>query len=163
MGAGLDLIPTYGRAPSNERAYDTKPVSKGQRISLIGAMTKSGMATALNIEGTTNTLAFIYFLNHFLCPLLKKGTYVVVDNASIHKSDEVRELIEACGATLIYLPPYHPELNPIELAWNKMKTRLRKERARTKEQLYDIYSIALKTITPDNANEFFSKSMGFIT
>jgi transposase len=163
MGAGLNLIPNYGRSPSNERVYDTKPVSKGQRISLIGAMTKSGMKTALNVEGTTNMLVFIYFITHFLSPLLKKGDYVVVDNASIHKSDEIKELIEACGATLIYLPPYHPELNPIELVWNKIKTRLRKERARTKEQLYDIYSKALKTITSDNTNKFFCKSMEFVT
>ena len=68
MGAGMNLIPLYGRAPSNERVYDTKPVSQGQRISLIGAMTNDGIQAALNIKGTTNGNAFIYFLEHHLCP-----------------------------------------------------------------------------------------------
>ena len=72
-------------------------------------------------------LVFLYFLKHFLCPLLAKGDYVVMDNASVHKVDEVQDLIQKTGAKLIYLPPYSPDLNPIELAWNKIKQYLRKK------------------------------------
>jgi len=66
MGAGLNLSPLYGRAPSNQRVYDEAPVARGQRISMVGAMTSSGMKTALNFEGTMTGLVFLYFLKHFL-------------------------------------------------------------------------------------------------
>ncbi len=81
-------------------------------------------------------LVFLYFLKYFLCPLLAEGDYVVMDNASVHKVDEVKDLIQKTGAKLIYLPPYSPDLNPIELAWNKIKQYLRKQRPRTVEALY---------------------------
>jgi len=162
MGAGMNLILNYGRAPSHERVYDTKPVSRGRRISLIGAMNNKGIQVAMNIEGTTNANAFIYFLTHFLCPILKKGDYVVIDNAAIHKNEEIQMLIEKSEATLIFLPPYHPELNPIELAWNKIKYFLRKWRSRTVDSLYDCYAKALKLITQDNAQRFFEKTNEFL-
>ena len=85
MGAGLNLSPLYGRAPSNLRVYDEAPVARGQRISMVGAMTSSGMKTALNFEGSMTGLVFLYFLKHFLCPLLTKDDYVVMDNASFTK------------------------------------------------------------------------------
>ena len=122
-------------------------------------MTNDGIQAALNIKGTTNGNAFIYFLKHCLCPLLINGDHVVIDNASIHKSEEVKTLIERTGAKLIYLPPYHPELNPIELAWNKIKLYLRKLRARTEETLYEAYAEALELITSSDAKRFFLKSL----
>jgi transposase len=163
MGVGMNLILNYGRAYSNERVYDTKPVSKGQRISLIGAMTNKGIQTAMNVKGTTNSDVFIYFLIHFLCPLLKKNDYVVIDNAAIHKNPKIQALIEEKEATLIFLPPYHPELNPIELAWNKIKQFLRKSQARTTESLYECYAKAIKLITEENAQNFFIKTNEFLT
>jgi len=161
MGAGLNLSPLYGRAPSNQRVYDESPVARGQRISLVGAMTSSGIKTALNFEGTMTGLVFIYFLKNFLCPLLAEGDYVVMDNASVHKVDEVQELIQKTGAKLIYLPPYSPDLNPIELAWNKIKQYLRKKRPRTVDTLYQAYAEGLKYISKGNAKSFVNHSMKF--
>ncbi|WP_269844818.1 IS630 family transposase [Methyloprofundus sedimenti] len=161
MGAGLNLSPLYGRAPSDQRVYDEAPVAKGQRISMVGAMTSAGMKTALNFEGTMTGLVFLYFLKHFLCPLLAEGDYVVMDNASVHKVDEIKDLIQKTGAKLIYLPPYSPDLNPIELAWNKIKQYLRKQRPRTVEALYQAYAEGLKCISTDNALSFVNHSMKF--
>jgi len=162
MGANLNHSPLYGRAPSNERVYDDKPVAKGERISMVGALTTSGMEAALNFTGTMTGIVFLYFLEHFLCPLLSEGDYVVMDNASVHKVDDVRHLIEKTGAKLIYLPPYSPELNPIELAWNKMKTHIRNQRARTIDRLYEVYAEALEAITMADSSKFVAHAMKFL-
>jgi transposase len=103
---------------------------------MVGAMSDSGIKTALNFEGTMTTEIFLYFLQHFLCPLLKVGDVVIMDNASVHKNDDIRHFIEVTGAKLLYLRAYSPELNPIELAWNKLKQFLRKQKARTLDALY---------------------------
>jgi transposase len=162
MGVGMNLIPNYGYAPSNERVYDKKPTAKGKRISLIGAMNNKGIQATMCIEGTTNTIAFLYFIENIFSPILKKGDYVVIDNASIHKNKKIRQLIEKSGAKLIFLPPYHPDLNPIELAWNKIKHFLKKQRARTVETLYTAYEDAIEQITEENAQSFFTKSDEFL-
>ena len=163
MGVGLNLSPLYGRAPLGQRVYDEQPVAKGKRISMIAALSTEGIETALNFEGTLNGTLFLYFLRHFLCPLLSKGDTVVIDNASPHRVAEVRETIEATGARLVYLPPYHPDLNPIELAWNKMKQYLRKQRPRTAEDLYGAYAKALAGITKRDAGRFFKHAMSFLS
>lgn len=162
MGVGENLILDYGRSPSCERSYDAKPTSKGKRMSMIGAMNKTGIQAAINIEGTTNAAIFSYYIKNHLCPILMKNDYVVIDNASIHKDDEIRKMIEEKGAKLIFLPPYHPELNPIELAWNKIRQFIKKQRARTKEMLYVAYNEALNTITESNSKCFFEKAATFL-
>jgi len=162
MGVGLNLTLDYGRAPSGERVYDTKPVSKGKRMSLIGAMNNKGLQATMNIEGTTNKGVFLHFIQFFLCPILKKGDHVVIDNASIHKNEKVRQLIEKMGAKLIFLPPYHPDLNPIELAWNKIRHFLKKQKARTTEALYTAYEKSIQQITEKNAQDFFIKTDKFL-
>ena len=135
VGANLDLTLPYGRSLKNQRTFDEKPTSKGSRVSMVGALSESGIKTALNFEGTMTGLVFLYFVEHFLCPNLKKGDYVVMDNAPVHKVEGIKALIEKAGATLIYLPAYSPEFNPIELAWNKIKQFLRKQKARTVDKL----------------------------
>lgn len=162
MGANLNHSPCYGRSPSHERVYDERPVSKGKRISMVSALTTTGMKASFNYEGTMTGVVFLYFLQHFLCPLLSEGDYVVLDNASIHKVDDVKRRIEETGAKVIYLPPYSPELNPIELAWNKMKTSIRKQRARTIEALYDVYANALESITLSDSEKFIEHAMKFL-
>ena len=128
---------------------------------MVGAMSGSGMKTAMNFEGTMTTAVFLYFLQHFLCPLLKAGDVVVMDNASVHKNEDIRTLIEATGAKLLYLPPYSPELNPIELAWNKIKQFLRTQKARTLDALYQAYANALTCISQQDAKGFFNHAMRF--
>jgi transposase len=155
MGAALNLTPTYARSVKGTRAYGEKPTSPGTRISTLGAMTMNVMLTAMCFEGTLNGQVFLFFLEHFLCPLLRPGHIVIMDNATAHLVEGVRELIESKGARLLYLPPYSPDYNPIELAWSKIKHSLRKARARTVDALYQAISQALDTITSDNAIGFF--------
>ena len=141
----------YGWAPSHQRVYADKPVARGSRISTIGGMSINGIETAMCFEGTLNTVVFLYFIEHFLVPVLTSKHVVVMDNASVHKNTDVLEMIENTGASLIYLPPYSPEFNPIEMAWSKLKQYLRKTKARTKDALYDAIARGLKLITSDNA------------
>lgn len=155
MGATLNLTPTYGRSVKGTRACGEKPTSPGTRLSTIGALTVNAILTAMCFEGTLNGQVFLFFLEHFLCPVLQPGQIVILDNAKAHGVEEVRELIESKGARLLYLPPYSPDLNPIELAWSKVKYYLRKTRARTVDALYQALSQALTTITPENATAFF--------
>jgi len=119
----------------------------------------NAMITAMCFEGTLNGQVFLFFLEHFLCPLLRPGHIVIMDNAKAHLVEGVRELIESKGARLLYLPPYSPDYNPIELAWSKIKHSLRKARARTVDALYQAISQALDTITSDNAIGFFNPSL----
>ena len=90
MGANLNHSPHYGRSPTNERVYDSCPVAKGERISMVSALTTSGMQASFNYKGTMTGDVFLYFLHYFLCPLLSDGDYVVMDNASVHKVAEVK-------------------------------------------------------------------------
>jgi transposase len=108
----------------------------------------------LCFEGTWNGTVFLYFLEHFLGPLLKPGQCVILDNASPHNVEGVRELIESTGASSLYLPPYSPDYNAIEWAWSKVKAYLRKEKARTVDALYQALAQALDTISPADALHF---------
>jgi transposase len=155
VGATLNLTLEEGRAVRGQRVYGHQPTARGQRSSTIGALSSQGVETALGFEGPLNGAVFLYFLVHFLCPVLKPGQVVVVDNARAHQVDGVVELIEATGARVRYLPPYSPDLNPIELAWSKVKHALRKAQARTREALYEALSQALDTLTPANAQGYF--------
>jgi transposase len=156
MGATLNLTPTYGRSVKGTRACGEKPTSPGTRLSTLGALTVNAILTARCFEGTLNGQVFLFFLEHFLCPVLQPGQIVILDNAKAHGVEEVRELIESKGARLLYLPPYSPDLNPIELAWSKVKHYLRKTRARTVDALYQALSQALTTLpmshSPEPAN-----------
>lgn len=145
----------YGRSPCNERVYGGKMVAKGTRISTVGGMSVNGIETAMCFEGTLNTLVFIYFIKEFLIPILKPQHVVVMDNASPHKNAEVAKLIEKTGASVLYLPPYSPELNPIENACSKLKQHLRKTKARTKETLYQAIADGLNLITSSNSKGWF--------
>lgn len=95
------------------------------------------------------------YIEHILCPALKPGDVVVMDNLSSHKINSVRQFIEKVGAEVLYLPPYSPDLNPIEKAWSKLKQILRSAKARTKEALEKAITEAIQLITPDNPKAWF--------
>lgn len=162
MGVNLNQTLDYGRAPKGKRAYDEKPTKKGERISLAGALSVSGMKAAFNFQGTMTGEVFLFFLKNFLCPKLKPRNYVVMDNARVHKVEGVKELIESTGAKIIYLPPYSPELNAIELSWNKIKRCLKKQKARTVESLYQAYGKALNSISKTDSKRFVKHAMSFV-
>lgn len=110
------------------------------------------------LRGATNTAAFEAYIEKMLAPSLEAGTIVVLDNLSAHRSTRVRELIEAKGASLWYLPAYSPDLSPIEEAFSKLKGYLRRAEARTRDALEDAIAVALGMITPHDAAGYFAHS-----
>jgi transposase len=123
-------------------------------------MSTRGIIAAMTIEEATDADIFLVYVEKVLCPALRPGDVVVMDNLSAHKVDGVRQQIEAAGASLLYLPPYSPDLNPIEKAWAKLKQLLRAAKARTKEALDEAISELLPQITPDNAEAWFRLRLG---
>jgi hypothetical protein len=113
-GVNLALTRLFARAPKGQRAYGKRPQKRGKNISLIGAISLSGVVTQINLIGTVDGLTFEAFIAQKLVPQLWVGACVVMDNCSIHKGKEIESLINQAGARLIYLPPYSPEFSPIE-------------------------------------------------
>jgi transposase len=145
----------YARCPGGPRIHETTPGSHWKILTILGAMSTRGMIATMTIEEATDTDIFLAYLDHVLCPQLRPGDLVVMDNLSSHKVKGVRERIEAAGAELLYLPPYSPDLNPIEKAWSKLKLLLRSAKARTREVLDQAITDLLPQITPDNAQAWF--------
>ena len=146
----------YGRALAGQRLFDTVPGGHWNTTTMISAIRLEGVAAAMVTEGATNTLVFAGFLESFLVPVLRPGDIVVMDNLSSHKASCVAEAIEAVGAQVWYLPPYSPDLNPIELMWSKVKSLLRGLAARTKRTLITAIGKALNAVTPEDAAGWFA-------
>ena len=124
-------------------------------VTILGAMDHRGMLAAMTIEAATDREVFLAYLDEVLCPKLRPGHVVVMDNLSAHKVEGVRERIERAGASLLYLPPYSPDLNPIEKAWSKLKQSLRAVGARSEETLHHAVAQLLPSITPNHATAWF--------
>ncbi len=122
---------------------------------MLASMDAKGMGSTLAVEGATDREVFEAYVEEVLAPSLRSGQIVVMDNLTTHKGDRVRELIEECGCELLYLPPYSPDLNPIEEAFSKIKGILRKAEARSREALIEAMGRALEAITPQDAEGFF--------
>jgi transposase len=150
------LAPLYGWAPNGERAHQKAPRNWGKNITLLSSISKEGgMGASLVVEGSTNGTVFETYLEDVLLPTLKRGQVVVMDNLSAHKGERVRELIEAKGCELVYLPPYSPDFNPIEQAFSKLKSYLRDACARSQQALMEVIGEALSTISTTDALGFF--------
>ena len=141
----------WGWAEKGARIPEAIPAGHWRSFTLLGAMTSSGLLAAMTVEAATDSDVFLTFLDQLLCPKLRAGQIVVMDNLQAHKIAAVREKIEACGATLLYRPPYSPDLNPIEKCWAKIKQVLRTLKARTAEALDPAITQALASITSENA------------
>ena len=145
----------YARAPGGRRIHEATPGGHWKIMTILGALSLSGMIATMTIEEPTDTDIFLAYVKHLLYPVLKTGDVVVMGNLSAHKAPAVRKWIEKAGAEVLYLPPYSPDLNPIEKAWAKLKQLLRAAQARTKEILDQAITAALPCITPDNAQAWF--------
>ncbi len=131
------------------------PRNWGANVTLLSSMTCSGMGPSLAVEGPTTREVFEAYLERVLTPSLSPGQIVVMDNLSAHKGGRVKELIEGRGCELIYLPPYSPDLNPIEEAFAKIKALLRRVEARTREALIKAMGRVLDAVTASDARGFF--------
>ena len=145
----------YGRALAGRRVHEATPQSHWKVVTLIGALRLSGMVAPMTVEAATDGQIFLAYVEYFLCPVLRPDDVVVMDNLSAHKVDGIAQLIETTGAKLLYLPPYSPDLNPIEKAWSKIKQILSAIKARSTETLDQAITEALHHITPDNARAWF--------
>ena len=134
--ATTNMARRYGRAPRGQRALDAVPHGRWRTTTVVAALRADGIAAPLVLEGAVNGPSFLAYVEQFLAPALRPGDVVVLDNLGSHKVKGVREAVEAAGATLLHLPPYSPDLNPIEPAFSKPKRLLRTAAARTTEALW---------------------------
>jgi len=154
-GVSTQMTRRSGRARQGQRVHESTPEGNWKILTILGAMSLEGMVATMTIEAATDAEIFLAYLDHVLCPRLSTGHVVVMDNLSSHKVTGVRERIEAVGAELLYLPPYSPDLNPIEKAWSKLKAQLRSAKARTVEALDIAITDLLPTIRPQDAQAWF--------
>ncbi len=150
------MVPLRARAPKGERAFGKAPKNWKSNVTLISSMSLEGIGASMSIEGSADGEAFLVYVEHFLCPTLKRGQIVVMDNLQVHKMKRVRELIEGCGCSLVFLPSYSPDFNPIEEAFSKVKGLLRKAKARSFEALVQATGAALSAVTKEDARGFFA-------
>lgn len=132
------------------------PVNHGPNVTVLGAISVEGVLGALAVEGATTTEVFRTFIEKVVAPRLRPGNVVVLDNLGAHKAPAVQTAIEARGAHLVFLPPYSPEFSPIELCWSKVKTRVRKLAARTRDALIDALDDALTRVSASDARNWFA-------
>jgi len=156
---GIDTRMTraHGRAPRGRRAIGKIPHGQWQRLTVIGALALDGVVAAMSIAAATGTAVFLAFVEQVLVPELKERpeAIVVMDNLPAHKAETVRSALDRAGLGHRYLPPYSPDLTPIELAWSMLKTSLRASGARTREALEAVLGPALASITPHDARGWF--------
>ena len=146
----------YGRARRGERCRAPIPNGHWKTTTFTGALRLTGMTALMVLDGPMNGVAFQAYVGQVLASTLSPGDVVVMDNLPAHKSVAIRVLIEAVGARLLYLPPYSPDLNPIENAFSKLKSILRKEAARTIPTLWTVIGEAIKTYTPQECANYFT-------
>lgn len=146
----------YARSLQGTRAHATKPCNKGKNITLLGALSLEGLMASMTIAGSTDTDIFLTYVQEILCPCLRPGQVVILDNLKPHKADEVREAIASVGARIEYLPPYSPDFSPIEECWSKVKASIRAKAARTYEALDRAILQAFNAITSEDVQGWFS-------
>ncbi len=135
-GASTNMVRLYGWAPRGERLVDAAPYGHWRTTTFVAGLRSTGLVAPLVLDGPMNGPAFLAYVEQFLAPALRPGDVVVMDNLSAHKVAGIAEAIRAVGASLLYLPPYSPDLNPIEQVFAKLKALLRRAAARTKESLW---------------------------
>ncbi len=141
------MASAYGWGKKGERVPGLKPARFCQNYTMIGALNSDGISTLMTTNGGTTGEVFLTFIKHFLVPTLKPDQIVVMDNLSSHKVKGVRELIESAGCKVVYLPPYSPDLNPIENCWSKMKTCIKGIGARTYAKLDSAIAWAMDKVS----------------
>jgi transposase len=155
MGTHTSLAPLYAYAPVGERAFFEIPRNRGKSTTLLSSLHAKGMGPSLAVEGATTARVFETYVEKVLVPSLRTGQVVVMDNLGAHRPKRIRELIEQQGCELLYLPPYSPDLNPIEEAFSKLKHILRKIGARGKEALIEAMGRALGAVSAQDVRGFF--------
>jgi len=158
MGSNTSLSPLYGYSRVGERLRAQAPKNWGKNVTLLSSMSIEGMGPSVAVEGATTRAVFEAYVEQSLAPNLREGQIVVMANLSAHKGGRVRELLQRRGCELLYLPPYSPDLNPIEEAFSKVKGLMRRAEARTREALIEAMGKALSAVSARDACGFFEHS-----
>ena len=144
------------RAPKGERVFGRVPRNRGRNTTLLASITHEGMGPCAAVVGSTTGAVFEAYVEQILAPALSPGQVLVLDNLAAHKSERARELVEARGAELLFLPAYSPDFSPVEEAFSKVKALLGRAAARTREGLVEAIGLALNAITPQDARGWFA-------
>lgn len=151
----IKMTRSFARSFKGERIQGYVPGGWGENLTVVGALRLHGPTALMTLKGAMNGEAFKTYVENFLLPTLNKDDVVVMDNLSVHKVTGIRALIESAGAQVLFLPPYHPDLNPIEKLWSKIKTLLRGAKARTHEMLELALGKVLNRVHPSDAKGWF--------
>jgi transposase len=154
-GFNLGMNRLYGRSLEGERVNDECPGNKGKNVTMVGAMSDAGLMATMTLPGGLDTASFLVYVEKILLPTLWVGAIVVMDNLPVHYAGKVKALIESVGAQVKFLPPYSPDLSPIELCWSKIKEILRSAKARTENALNVAITYAINAISEDDAINWF--------
>jgi len=154
-GVNLAMTRLYGRAPKGARVVGTVPQNYGDNITLLGALDQQGIQAVMTVNGATDADVFRAYVKQVLGPTLVPGDIVVLDNLSAHKAVGVQQALARRGARRLYVPPYSPDLSPMELCVSKLKTALRAAKARTREALETALRAAMDTVTALDARNWF--------
>ncbi|MGI4869657.1 MAG: transposase [Janthinobacterium lividum] len=146
----------YGRAQPARRVGQGVPLRGSGNVTVVGALTSTGLEAVMELDGALNEAAFATYLDQVLGPTLVLGDVVVLDNLGVHKMDGLAERVAVYGARLLFLSPYSPDFNPMELAWSKFKTAVRTAQARTRQALSDALTQACDWITKTDAQNWFA-------
>jgi transposase len=154
-GANTDMVRTYGRSAEGERCVGSAPGGHWLTVTGVAAIRLDGLTAAATMTHAMDGDSFPVYVTHALVPNLRPGDVVAMDNLPGHKLAQVRDLIEAAGAKLLYLPPYSPDFNPIEMIWSKVKGLLRSIAARTIDTLGDAFETAFTAVTLSDIQNCF--------
>jgi transposase len=155
-GASTKMARRYGRSARGKRCVASVPHGHWKTTTFVGALRATGMTAPMVLDGAMDGAAFDLYVKEVLAPTLRPGDIVVMDNLPAHKRAQVRVALEAAGAQLMYLPPYSPDLNPIEMAFAKLKAALRKAAARSIQALIAAIAQALTTFPPQECANFLA-------
>lgn len=150
------MFRSHGRSKGGSRCYCRKLAAKGPNVSLVSALSINGVEGSMTMTGPIDTEAFLLFLHEVLIPNTRVGQVIVMDNFSVHHTDDVVNAILSSGLELVFLPPYSPELNPIEHCFSKVKAYLRKAAASTRQMLETAIGEALNLVSSADARGWFS-------
>jgi transposase len=156
--ASTKMARTHGRAPRGERLRTAIPHGHWQTTTFVAGLRNSGMVAPMVLDGPINGELFQAYVEQVLVPELHSGDIVIMDNLGSHKGTAVRTAIETVGASLLYLPPYSPDFNPIEKAFAKLKAKLRKAAARTVDTLWAAVAEIIDTFTPTECANYFASA-----
>jgi len=157
-GSHIGMTREYGWGRRGDRVRYSVPRNRGTVTTMLGALKHDGISALMTTEGATTGEIFSIFIKEAVAPTLRRGDVVVLDNLGAHKVVTAREAIHARGASMLFLPPYHPDLNPIEPAWSKVKGHLRAREARTVPDLDRAILEGTERVTASDARGWFRHS-----